>query len=624
MSTHQNIDRICVGVLIAVLAITILFMNGSTLGIETIIDEDAEAVSVSGWYTRNDLDGSWDSTAATVITLNGSSAQVFGKGAYAYDGDVVITNAGAYVVSGTLTDGSIIIDAYRSSKIWLLFDGADISCSDDAAIRIEQAEKVFLTLAEGSENSLTSGETYTEEARSDGRGGTIFARDDLTINGSGSLRIEAQYKHGIDANDELVITGGEISIIAPSDGIHVNDSVRLQDMALIISVGDDGIHCDNEVIITGGEILIDSCYEGIEALTIDVRDGEVTIYPKDDGFNANGTTGSFGFSFPGFSGSTEQTSVTVEDTWLHISGGTITIVNSSARDADGLDSNGDIVISGGSIRVSLVNSGSNSALDCGSESGGQLIITGGDVVACGSYSMAEGFDNSSEQCSILYNIRNGAEAGTTIRLEDKDGNALISYEAPCSFSSVVLSSPEMQPGETYLLIIGDNEEEITLSEISASFGDVQSTMFGGNMNWGGMQDRGSFGHGGRQPRNSTGSGMGERPSPADEMPDMSGMPVPGEMPDFGGKKSDMDEIPVPGEMPDFDEEMPAFDGKTPAVDRMQAHGEIDMREWAQPSGTEGQGISLASYSADTYRMTAVCLLVLLVGISFAWKYRKNN
>ena len=174
-------------------------------------------------------------------------------------------------------------------------------------------------------------------------------------------------------------------------------------------------------------------------------------------------------------------------------------------DADGLDSNGDILISGGVVRVSMVNLGSNSALDYGSESGGVCEITGGNVIACGSYSMAEGFDSTSTQCSILYNISAGTEAGTLVTLEDMDGNVLLSYEVPCSFSSVVLSVPELTIGETYLLTIGDDAEEITIEETAASFGDAQSGMFFGRMNWGGMQRRdtfagGRFGEGSHQPK----------------------------------------------------------------------------------------------------------------------------
>ena len=177
------------------------------------------------------------------------------------------------------------------------------------------------------------------------------------------------------------------------------------------------------------------------------------------------------------------------ETWIHVSGGSLTVINSVARDADGLDSNGDIIISGGVIRVSLTNSGSNSALDYGSESGGVMEISGGEVIACGSYAMAEGFDDSSSQCSILYNIKRGAPAGTTVALEDSEGNVILSYEAPCSFSSVAISCPEMQMGETYLIAIGDSVEEITLDSVSASFGDAQSEGFGGPMNWGHMRFR---------------------------------------------------------------------------------------------------------------------------------------
>ena len=101
--------------------------------------------------------------------------------------------------------------------------------------------------------------------------------------------------------------------------------------------------------------------------------------------------------------------------------------------------------------------------------------------------MAEGFDDSSTQCSILYNFRRGADAGTEVRLEDSSGSVILSYEVPNSYSSVVLSSPSMKMGETYTIRIGEYFEEVTLSDVSSSFGDAQSEGFGGPMNWGGMQ-----------------------------------------------------------------------------------------------------------------------------------------
>ena len=103
--------------------------------------------------------------------------------------------------------------------------------------------------------------------------------------------------------------------------------------------------------------------------------------------------------------------------------------------------------------------------------------------------MAEAFDTSSTQASILYNTSATVEAGTTLAIEDADGNVLISWVVPCSFSSALISCPEMQVGGTYTVVFGDNAEEITLSEVAASYGDAQSSGYGGDMNWGGMKSR---------------------------------------------------------------------------------------------------------------------------------------
>ena len=152
-----------------------------------------------------------------------------------------------------------------------MLNGVDINCSDDAAFRIEQADKVFLTLAEGTENSLTSGAEYSENALADNTGGAIYAHDDLTINGSGSLRVTAGYKHGIDANDELVITGGSISIEAPGDGLHVNEGLRIENAALTVKAGDEGAHVQGAealLYIASGSISIDSTGAGLKSVCI--------------------------------------------------------------------------------------------------------------------------------------------------------------------------------------------------------------------------------------------------------------------------------------------------------------------------------------------------------------------
>ena len=644
MSTHKNLDKICVAIVVCSLVLTVLFMNGEALGITKIVDEDAEQNSDSAYFTTNDQDGTWDTTGAATITLTSDGASVSGNGAYVYDGNVVISEAGRYVFSGSLEDGSIIVDAHDSSKVWILLDGVEISCSDDACIRVDQADKVFLTLAEGSQNSLTSGSAYSDTALSDGTDGAIFAHDDITINGSGSLTVTAQYSHGISANDDLVIAGGNITISAVEDAIHVNDSIRIKDAAITvtagddglltsnevengylyiesgtlditasgdgihttgditvaggeigISAGDDGIHSDASAFIQSGTVLISDCYEGIEALIIDVSGGDVSINCEDDGFNANGGSGGmFGggqmgggqmggaFGHGGMdggadkgmsgerptppdmgardmtddmptppdtggegvggemptppdtggegvsgemptppdmggegvsgemptppdmsgesmssgmpagpetdaaSGSTQSLADTEDvETYISISGGTVRIVNEAGRDADGLDSNGDIKISGGTIYISLLGTGSNCAVDYASENGGVAEITGGTIIACGASSMAESFDSTSTQASILYNTSSIVEAGTTLTVTDADGNVLLSWEVPCSFSSALISCPEMKVGGTYTVSAGEISEEITLEEISTTIGGTQGGMFGGKAGHGG-------------------------------------------------------------------------------------------------------------------------------------------
>ena len=551
-----------------------------------------------------------------------------------------------------------MVDAYSSSKVWLKLAGVDIYCSNDAALRVNQADKVFLTLAAGTENRLGSGETYSDEALSDGAGGTVFTHDDLTVNGSGSLTVTAGYKHGIDANDDFVITGGSISIDAPQDAIHVNDAFRFTGAELTISAGDDGIHADSEIYIEDGSILIDQCYEGLEAAVIEVAGGDLTLYPTDDGFNANGGSDSFGFGggagmpggfgggagmpggfgggagMPGgFGGgrgrfgrensgeaaeaetdaaagaaapsappetaetapaSSETDTDTGADsdadaeTYIRISGGNITIINETGNDADGLDSNGDLYITGGTVRVSLVGGGGNSALDYASESGGVAEISGGTVIACGASGMAENFDSASAQPSILYNLSSVAEAGTVLRLVNAAGEVLLSWEVPCSFSSAVLSCPELTLGETYRITAGDTSEEITLDAVSATLGDAGGFGGGGGMRGGGM----------RGERN--GGEDGEAFTPPE-------MPEDFEPPEDSAFPEDF-ELPEGFSPPDM--------GARPGMGGWEP-GQGETAETAETAAADG------GYNAEVWIYAGVSAAVLLLGLGFAWRWRKH-
>lgn len=559
MSTHKRIDVICFAAVIFAIVLAALFMNGRTLG---LIPGEAEGIN-SDMFTSNDLNAAWDAASATKITLSDEGSVISGNGAYLYDGDVYIVYAGHYVLSGALTNGSVIIDADKSDKIWVLLDDVAIHCEDGAALRVEQADKVFLTLADGTESVISSGAEYDEELAASGVDGVIYSRDDLTINGSGALRVDAAYYHGIVCNDDFVITGGDITISAVQDGIHANDSVRIREAEITISAGDDGITASNDdetafAYIESGVITITDSYEGIEAIEVMIAGGTVDIVATDDGINANGSG---------------------VNSVIRITGGDITITNPSGRDGDGLDSNGSIYIEGGRVFISVSSSGGNYAQDYGSENGGECVVSGGTVIACGDSRMAEGFSEDSPQGFLMYTA--SAEAGTEIRLEDASGKELLSEVIPCSFSSVVLSTPELKVGDSCTIIVDGAEETLTIDNIASS-GFGPAGMFGG-----GMRNGGDFG--GMPGDTESRSGFGGRESGENGMAGR-----PDDMPAF----EDMENVEFHGgmERPDSDMELPA--GMEWPEGSAEPSGGTEPPDMERPEGMEPPGAEDATGSGD--------------------------
>lgn len=244
-------------------------------------------------FTANDLEVGYDESAATKIALTGSSIEVSGDGASADGSTVTISKEGTYVISGTLEDGLILVDAGENDKIQLVFNGLTIISSDYAPVYVRNADKVFITLAESSVNTLTDGSTYvqTDDVAVDG---VIFSKSDLTINGEGTLNITANYKHGIVSKDELTFTGGTYNIAAVKDAINGKDCVKIKDGVFNLSASQgNGIQSKNGddvtagyVYIYGGSITITECREGIEGTAIIIEGGNVEVTASDDGFNS--------------------------------------------------------------------------------------------------------------------------------------------------------------------------------------------------------------------------------------------------------------------------------------------------------------------------------------------------
>lgn len=164
-------------------------------------------------YTDRDLDANRSTSGATSITLKSSSISVSGSGASVSGAVVTIQSAGTYTVSRNFTTGQIIVAAGEQDKVQLVFNGVNITCSNHAPIYIKSADKVFITLTAGTSNSITDGSSYSLSEADSAVDGAVFSKADLTINGTGALTVKANYQHGIVSKDDLVITGGVITLL---------------------------------------------------------------------------------------------------------------------------------------------------------------------------------------------------------------------------------------------------------------------------------------------------------------------------------------------------------------------------------------------------------------------------
>lgn len=287
-------------------------------------------------FTDREKSGSYKASEAVKITLNKTTATVSGSGAKADGSTITITEEGVYIVSGTLEDGQIIVDASDSDKVQIVLDGVNINCETNAAIYVREADKVFITLAENSSNTLGGGNEYTQ-IDDNTVDGVIFSKSDLVCNGTGSLTIEADYKHGIVSKDDLVITGGTYKITAADngitakdqlkildgsfdidaansavkakntddtelgniyiaggvftvkaeqDGFHATGSIVVDDVTITVNSGDDGFHAELDTVIHGGTIFVEKSYEGLEGKRVVVNGGDITVNASNDGVNA--------------------------------------------------------------------------------------------------------------------------------------------------------------------------------------------------------------------------------------------------------------------------------------------------------------------------------------------------
>lgn len=208
-------------------------------------------------FTERDTKTDYDKNNAVKITLNKDTAVSDSQSVKISGTTVTITEEATYVVSGELSDGMLIVDAPDTAKLQLVFNGVNITSKTSAALYVLNADKVFLTLAEGTTNTLTNGGSFTQ-IDDNNIDASLFSKQDLTLNGTGNLTITSPGGNGVVCKDDLVITGGEYIVNSASHGFEANDSIRITNSTLTIDAGKDAIHSENSDDTEKGFVYIAS------------------------------------------------------------------------------------------------------------------------------------------------------------------------------------------------------------------------------------------------------------------------------------------------------------------------------------------------------------------------------
>ena len=322
-------------------------------------------VSTDDMFTDRDLVQTVDTSDATTYNLKD-------------DEDITITKEGIYLIKGSASNSSIVVEADDSAKVQIVLDGVSITNSSLPCIYVKSADKVFVTTV--NDNKLVVNGIFSEDGDTN-TDAVIYSKDDLVVNGTGTLTISST-DNGITSKDKLKVTGGTITIKCSADGLEANDGVAItnasitinsdkdgihaeydeddtvgfvyiKDGTVTINAGDDAIHATTYITIDGGTVTLNA-KECLEATVITINDGTVTINASDDGIN----------------GSQKSKNLTAS---VNINGGNITI-NMGQGDTDGIDSNGNLYINGGTLNITA-----QSPFDYDGEakySGGTMIING--------------------------------------------------------------------------------------------------------------------------------------------------------------------------------------------------------------------------------------------------------
>ena len=434
----------------------------------TTVTETSSALKIdSTYFTDRDSKIDYEESTASKIVLSSTTAKITGDGAKLEDKTVKITKEGTYILSGSSDGLNVVVEAADTEKVWLVFDNLSMK-GVSAPIQVLTADKVFITLAKGSTNTIEDIETAENEELNS----AIYSKSDLTINGSGKLIVNGKYEHGIKSSDDLKMLGGSFVITAANDGLNANDALNIKDSVIEISAKGDGIHSDKNVYIDGKSLNIKESEEGIEGKVVDIVSGDIDIKSSDDGINAtdsslktdnlpadvqekikNRPERPEGEAVP--EGEMQRPEgmprgggfENQEGTEIIIRGGDLYIDASG----DGIDSNGNLTVSGGKVVIEGSGGRGDGAIDYN----GTGLVTGGEVLALGGNDMIQSFSSESAQSHIVVTAKESIAVGAKITIKDEAGKVLYEHINKKAFSALVYSSKDLVKAKNYTVQIGD-------------------------------------------------------------------------------------------------------------------------------------------------------------------------
>ena len=459
-------------------------VSGTTAGTSTSNTAAGQTLDAQTHYTNEDL--TWDSSDEKTIDLANPTAT---DGVSVENGTITITSGGTYRLSGEYS-GQVKIEAAKTDTVRLVLDNAKITNSTGAAINVVSAAEAIIYTAAGTTNTVADEANYTATGDDD-PDAAIYSTANLTLAGEGSLSVKGSYEEGIHTTGGLVIasgtlevnaantgikgkdyvdiTGGIVNVTAAQDGIKSTNTddeslgfTRLSAGSVTVSAGDDGLKAPRTLEISGGTLNIEKSNEGIEAQYINILDGDVTVNSTDDGINA---------SLPAADkvdddGDADQEQEPADgagaapvDADVNISGGTV-VVNA---DADGIDTNGNAVFTGGTIIVNGPIAGGNRAIDFD----GKLLLNGANVTTG---SAAEKFQTpSTESTSGHLKIVNNAALtqGKTVQVADSSGEVVANYKITKSGVQLVLvSNKNIVKGQDYKVYVASGDVDIDSTDVA--------------------------------------------------------------------------------------------------------------------------------------------------------------